>query len=190
MTANISNTDLDHEKIRPSCVRKCFARLRLAEAGIYPGRDWLCFQCSCTADAKHIWFECQKCAIERQRFMNKMSSVWTIKSNVTKAETKMYFMCKIVRSVMKYVNMWNVYVKCMHYCNVLWLEFISLHVTLCIHNLYGFVLTLWQLIRKLSFLPCFLPYDNGIQNASQKWENMASYKKKSFEANIENRFPG
>ncbi len=71
MTENVSNTDLYHEKIRSSCVRKCFARLRLDEAGIYPDKDRLCVQCLCTADAKHILFECQKGAIERHKFMEK-----------------------------------------------------------------------------------------------------------------------
>ena len=32
-------------------------------------------QCSCTADAKHILFKCQKGAIEIHKFTNKMSSV-------------------------------------------------------------------------------------------------------------------
>ena len=65
MTENASNTGLYREKLRSSCVRKCFARLRLDEAGICPGKEQLCVQCSCTANAKHILFECQKGAIER-----------------------------------------------------------------------------------------------------------------------------
>ncbi len=58
----------------------CLARLRLDEAGIYPGKDRSCVQCSCTADGKHIHLllECQKGAIDRHKFMNKMSSVWPI----------------------------------------------------------------------------------------------------------------
>ncbi len=52
----------------------CLARLILDKARIYHYKELLCVQCSFTADAKHIYvlFECQKCAIERHKFMNKM----------------------------------------------------------------------------------------------------------------------
>ncbi len=86
MTANISNSFISRKDIRSSCVWKCFARLRDA-AGIYPGKDRLCVQCSCicTADAKHILeFECQEGATERHKFMSKMSSVWPMHNQIEK----------------------------------------------------------------------------------------------------------
>ncbi len=67
-----------------------FAGLRLDEAGIYPGKDRLCVQCSCTADAKHIHllFECQKGAIERQKIINKISSVCPIYNQMSLVQKK------------------------------------------------------------------------------------------------------